>query len=145
MPKVFISYSTKDAVFADLAKMKLNAEGVEVWLDHGDLRGGDEWREAIDQGISGSDALLVILTPASCASSYVTYEWGFALGLGKKVIPLMREDAAVHPRLEAFQHLDFRDHRTAPWAALAIEIRKAEQANSRGGGPALVGDRKSVV
>ena len=114
MPKVFISYSTKDAVFADLAKMKLNAQGVEVWLDHGDLRGGDEWREAIDQGISGSDALLVILTPASCVSSYVTYEWGFALGLGKKVIPLMREEAAVHPRLEAFQRLDFRDHRTAP-------------------------------
>src|SRR4029079_1435321 len=116
MPKVFISYSTKDAGFADLAKMKLKAEGVDVWLDHEDLRGGDEWREAIDRGIAKSDALLVILTPASCASSYVTYEWGFALGMGKRVIPIRREDATVHPRLEALQHLDFRDHRSAPWA-----------------------------
>ena len=143
MAKVFISYSTKDAVFADLAKMKLNEEGVDVWLDHGDLRGGDEWREAIDHGISSSDALLVILTPDSCASSYVTYEWGFALGMGKKVIPIMREVATVHPRLEAFQHLDFRDHRTAPWADLALEILKAEQANSTAGSPTLVGEMTS--
>jgi CheY-like chemotaxis protein len=143
MPKVFISYSTKDAVFADLAKMKLNEEGVDVWLDSGDLHGGDQWREAIDHGISNSDALLVILTPDSCASSYVTYEWGFALGMGKKVIPIMREDATVHPRLEAFQHLDFRDHRTAPWANLALEIQKAEQSKSNANYPTRVGEMTS--
>lgn len=130
MPKVFISYSTKDAVFADLAMMKLDAQGISVWLDAGNLRGGEEWRSSIDRGISQSDAMIVILTPASCMSSYVTYEWGFALGKKKKVIPILHQDCEVHPRLEAIQYLDFRDHRNGQWDALASEIRDAEIRNS---------------
>jgi CheY-like chemotaxis protein len=126
MPQVFISYSTKNAVFADLAVLKLDALGISVWLDAGDLRGGEEWRSSIDRGIAQSDAMIVILTPASCASSYVTYEWGFALGMKKKVIPILHEDCQVHPRLEAIQHLDFRDHRNAQWDVLAREIKDAE-------------------
>lgn len=127
MPKVFVSYSTKNAVFADFVVLKLDALGIAVWLDAGDLRGGEEWRSSIDRGIAKSHAMIVILTPASCASSYVTYEWGFALGMKKKVIPILFEDCKVHPRLEAIQHLDFRDHRNAPWDVLASEIKDAEQ------------------
>lgn len=130
MPQVFISYSTKNAVFADLARMKLDAQGIAVWLDAGDLRGGEEWRSSIDRGIAQSDAMIVILTPASCASSYVTYEWGFALGMKKKVIPILHEDCEIHPRLEAIQYLDFRDHRNAQWNTLANEVRDAEKQTS---------------
>ena len=72
----------------DLTKMKLKEAGISVWLDHGELRGGEEWRDSIDRGISNSHVMLVVLTPKSCESPYVTYEWGFALGKGKKVIPI---------------------------------------------------------
>lgn len=131
MPQVFISYSTKNSLFADLTKLKLDAQGICVWLDAGDLRGGEEWRGSIDRGIAQSDVMVVILTPASCASSYVTYEWGFALGMKKKVIPILHEDCEVHPRLEAIQHMDFRDHRSAPWDVLAHEIRSVAEQNSK--------------
>lgn len=127
MPKVFISYSTKNDVFADLAMLKLNALGISAWLDAGALRAGEEWRSSIDRGITQSDAMIVILTPESCASSYVTYEWGFALGMKKKVIPILHEDCDVHPRMEAIQHLDFRDHRSAAWDLLASEIKVAQK------------------
>ncbi len=145
MAEVFISYASKDAIFADLTKMKLKEAGIRVWLDHGELRGGEEWRDSIDNGIASADVMLIILTPKSCDSPYVTYEWGFALGQGKKVIPILLEDATIHPRLEVLQYLDFRDPRSGPWNELFDEIKtNAEQNVADGNGNATrVGDMTS--
>jgi CheY-like chemotaxis protein len=122
MTKTFISHAEKDGYFADLIKMKLKEAGIQVWLDNGALHAGQEWRKAIDDGIASSDVCLVIVTPKSCKSSYVTYEWAYALGKGIKVIPLLFEDADIHPRLAVLQNLDFRDTKMSPWAALINEI-----------------------
>ena len=125
MPQVFISYASRDAIFADLAKMKLQAAGIQVWLDQGALRAGAEWRRAIDEGISSANVVLVVVTPQSCKSPYVTYEWAFALGRGIKVIPVMLEGNTddLHPRLVVLQYLDFRDPRAIPWEALFKEVQ----------------------
>jgi CheY-like chemotaxis protein len=122
MAQAFMSYASKDAIFADLARMKLEDAGIQVWIDDGALRAGEEWRNAIDEGISSADVLLVMLTPQSCQSPYVTYEWAFALGKGIKVIPLLLEECEIHPRLAVVQYLDFRNQRTGPWQKLAKEI-----------------------
>jgi CheY-like chemotaxis protein len=130
MPQAFMSYASEDAIFADLAKMKLNQAGVNVWIDRGALHAGEEWRNAIDVGISSSDVLLVIITPESCRSPYVTYEWAFALGKGIKVIPVLLKDSDTHPRLAVLQYLDFRNQRTLPWRELAQEIFAHSAASS---------------
>lgn len=122
MPQAFISYSSKDGIFADLAKMKLQEAGVQVWLDQTAIRGGEEWRKAIDEEISSSDVILVVITPQSCESPYVTYEWAFALGKGLKVIPLILEHAEIHPRLAVLHYLDFQHKKAFPWKALFQEI-----------------------
>jgi CheY-like chemotaxis protein len=111
--------------------MKLQAANIDVWLDQGALHAGTEWRNAIDEGISASEVVLVVITPPSCKSAYVTYEWAFALGKGIKVIPLLREGNIddLHPRLAVLQYLDFRDPKTLPWASLFKEI-EATTANS---------------
>ncbi len=59
--QAFMSYASTDAIFADLAKMKLKEAGVQVWIDQGALRAGEEWRNAIDEGISSSDVLMSYL------------------------------------------------------------------------------------
>ena len=125
MPQAFISYQSTDAVFADLVKLRLKEVGIDVWLDHGALRAGEEWRDAIDAGIASSDVLLVVITPNSCKSSYVTYEWSCALGRGIPVIPLLLKQATVHPRLGVLHHLDFVDQRKGPWEKLFREINEA--------------------
>src|SRR6266536_3200852 len=78
MQKVFISYSSGDSDFAELARLQLQQRGIEVWLDQGALHPGDDWRKSIDEGISSSDALIVVLSPRSSMSSYVTFEWAYA-------------------------------------------------------------------
>jgi hypothetical protein len=130
MPQVFISYASRDAIFADLAKMKLQAAGIEVWLDQGALRAGAEWRKAIDEAISSSHVLLVVITPESSKSRNVTYEWAFALGKGIHVIPILLEGNAddLHPRLAVLQYLDFRDPRALQWESLFTEIQKSSAA-----------------
>ncbi len=137
MPQAFISYASKDAIFAELAKLKLKEAGVQVWIDQSALHAGENWRDAIDEGISSSDVLLIVITPQSCESKYVTYEWGFALGKGIKVIPLLLEDSELHPRLNILQYLDFRNPQTGPWSELVQEIGKksAESKASQGKDP----------
>lgn len=140
MTKVFISYSSIDSIFADLTKMKLEGAGIQVWLDSGELKAGEEWRDAIDRGISSADVIVVILTSSSCKSSYVTYEWGFALGKGKPVIPILLESSDVHPRLGVLQYLDFQDQKSFPWAKLTSEINECANEIELGSEPAYLRD-----
>lgn len=140
MAQAFMSYSSQDGVFAELARMKLEEAGIQVWIDQGALHAGEEWRNAIDHGISSSDVLLVMLTPQSCESPYVTYEWAFALGKGISVIPLLLADSDIHPRLAVLQYLDFRNQKTAPWSALTQEILKRSGGSKAKGASPYVRD-----
>ena len=70
MAQAFISYASEDSIFADLVRMKLRDAGIDVWIDERQLRAGEEWRKAIDEGITSSGVVVVILTPASSKSYY---------------------------------------------------------------------------
>lgn len=140
MPKTFLSYASENAIFADLARLKLQDAGIEVWIDAGNIRAGEEWRNAIDEGISTADVLLVILTPESCKSQYVTYEWAYALGCGIKVIPMLLQDADIHPRLSVLQYLDFRDQRKGSWEELCEEIHQMKTSSDQSDDGAYVKD-----
>jgi len=139
-PVVFISYSSDDFVFAELVKMKLNAANIDVWMDKEELSAGEEWRNEIDLGIINADALILILTPESCSSSYVTYEWAFAIGRKKKIIPLLYKTANIHPRISVLQYLDFTDQKKGPWDQLSSLIEKSnEETDSQPKSSTLVG------
>ena len=126
MTTVFISYSTKDHYFAELAGIKLAEAGINLWRDQGQLRPGSDWRNGIERGISESIAVLVALSENSAQSSYVTFEWAYGLGKGKTVIPVKLEACALHPRLEPIQSLDFSIPGSLPWNLLIERIREIE-------------------
>ncbi|MBO0932527.1 toll/interleukin-1 receptor domain-containing protein [Fibrella aquatilis] len=123
---VFLSYSTKDYFFAELLGIKLAEAGISLWRDQGSLIAGTDWRQGIENGISNSIAVLVALSLQSTESSYVTYEWAYAIGKGKPIIPLKITECQMHPRLESIQHLDFRVSNTLPWDLLIERIKEIE-------------------
>jgi hypothetical protein len=82
MSHIFISYQQDDADFAAVLMMELEKAGFDTWLDKQRLRAGSDWSEEIDQGILTATALELVLSPASRASEYVTYEWSCAIGAG---------------------------------------------------------------
>ena len=112
---IFISHSHDDADFAELLQYKLRDSGISCWIDSENLRIGQEWREAIDDGIKNSVATIAIMTPEARKSEYVTYEWAFAWGKDKKIFPILLKQRPLHPRLESLQYLDFTNRNSRPW------------------------------
>lgn len=121
---VFISHSHNDADFAELLKLKLEKHGIPVWIDSDKLKIGQDWREEIDLGIKNSLALIVVMTPEAKSSEYVTYEWAYAWGQGKKIFPILLSQTQLHPRLESLQYLNFSNRSTRPWLELIESIKK---------------------
>jgi TIR domain len=126
MPTVFLSCSKKDYFFAELANIKLSEAGIIVWRDQSQLREGADWRQGIENGISDSLAVLVALSADSAQSSYVTFEWAYALGKGKTLIPMKLNECSIHPKLETIQYLDFSVPGALPWESLIERVREIE-------------------
>ena len=70
----FISYSSKDQLFAERLHADLQNRGVRCWFAPHDLPIGAKTWDAIDQAIRLRDKLLLILSKASLASDWVEDE-----------------------------------------------------------------------
>lgn len=121
---VFLSYSSTNHIYAQQMQDRLTAAGLKVWQDRGQLQAGDDWRDTIDQGLTACKCIVVILTPSACASSYVTYEWAYAYGQGKTVIPVVFEECDRHPRLEAWQCEFFTHAQHQPWDRVIARVQE---------------------
>ncbi|NYV74119.1 toll/interleukin-1 receptor domain-containing protein [Streptomyces sp. UH6] len=93
--KVFVSYSRRDAEFAQRLRTGLSAFLREVWVDWLHIDPSTRWRESIDEAIRSSDALIVLVSRDSLNSKYCWLECERALALGKRVLPVV-----IDPSLE---------------------------------------------
>jgi hypothetical protein len=127
MNHIFISHCHDDSDFAEILHSKLSQAGFTVWRDTA-IRGGEDWRNEIDQGIKEAFTLVVVMTPEAKASEYVTYEWAFAWGAGVKVIPVLLKQTPLHPRLESLQYFDFTNRIARPWEPLIELLRESNSS-----------------
>ncbi|MGF1504288.1 MAG: toll/interleukin-1 receptor domain-containing protein, partial [Anaerolineae bacterium] len=110
MGHIFISFHHEDAAYAQTIREQLEALEYDVWMYTERLMAGTSWRVAIDEGIQNCVAQIVIFSEHSRESEYVTYEWSYALGLERAVIPVVVGGwDGIHPRLENQTPLDFND------------------------------------
>jgi hypothetical protein len=128
--QVFISYQHADYAFASNLRYVLHENGFEAWLDDKSISPGDRYRQHIEDGLSGSFAVVVIVTPESHTSEYVTYEWSYALGKGKKIIPLLVRPTEKHPVLEQFSHIDCTSSRPS-FDELIRRLREVQQETNQ--------------
>ena len=70
----FISYASKDKVFAERLYADLQNKGVRCWYAPEDMNIGDEFRSRIDTSIHLHDRLLLILSAHSIKSRWVQKE-----------------------------------------------------------------------
>ena len=74
----FISYSTRDEDFAHRLHSKMRDEGLRVWFDREDMKGGRTVIDQIERAIQLQDKLLLVLSDASIQSHWVQTELGTA-------------------------------------------------------------------
>jgi hypothetical protein len=91
-PKVFISYSQDDADWVRRFAEALREQSVDVWLDAWQVHAGDSFRDALEAGLRGSDAIVAILSPGNVRRPETLFELGVALGTGKRLIPIVPAD-----------------------------------------------------
>lgn len=126
MPSYFLSYAREDHFFAALASIELERLGVRVWRDQGSLRPGVDWQNEIENGITQSAGVLVALSRDACSSHYVTYEWAYAMGKGKPIVPLKISECQPHPKIARIQHVDFSVPGVLPWESLVTRLNEID-------------------
>lgn len=71
---LFISHSSKNKDFAQQLHDDLQSNGVRCWLDNEDMKGGRKLEEQIDKAIRSHERMLLVITPESMASPWVSTE-----------------------------------------------------------------------
>ena len=99
---VFISYSSKDKSTADAVCAKLEQQGVRCWIAPRDIRPGQEWGEAIIDGIEGSRSFLLIFSSHANESQQIKREVERAVNRDLMIVPFRIEDVAPAKTLEYF-------------------------------------------
>ena len=92
VPKVFISYSHNDAEWVRAFADALRQEQVEVWLDEWEIKLGESLRDALEAGLRQSDAIVAVVSRSNARNPNVFFELGAALGMGKRLIPVVSND-----------------------------------------------------
>jgi TolB-like protein/Flp pilus assembly protein TadD len=77
---VFLSYASQDADAACRISDALRAEGIEVWFDQSELRGGDVWDQKIRREIRDCALFIPVISTntASRREGYFRLEWDIA-------------------------------------------------------------------
>lgn len=126
MTPIFISHSPRDVQFLAELRDHLVRNGFKPWIDPVPSP-GQEWRYAIDDAIRSARAVIVIITPASAESVYVTYEWTLALGMKVPVYPIIyKTPPKMHPRLALLEKFDYTGFKEADafWDYFMREMKR---------------------
>ncbi len=130
MNRFFISHCSEDKEYAHLVKREIESlnQDFEGWVFQSGIPGGSQWYEKIKEEIWASFALLLVVTPNITNSKWVMFEWIFALGAKKTVIPIIFEPTNLIEFHSVFEHIQYRsfieiDNRN--WNMLLDDLRNA--------------------
>lgn len=92
---VFISHSTANRRWATDFATKLKDNGLTVFYDVWSVAPGQQFEDAIRQGLRDSKSVVVVFDQSSVGSAWSAFEVGAAIGTGKQVVPVLADDVAV--------------------------------------------------
>jgi hypothetical protein len=109
MPSVFVSYAREDLERIRRLLDGLSRNGVSVWRDEVNLRGGQNWPEALGKAIDESEFFLLAWSKHAAGSEPVKNEWNTAIALNKTIIPCLLDQTQLPHSLAAKQWIDAKD------------------------------------
>ena len=88
MLRLFISHVSAHKVQAKQLKVALAGYGIAAFVAHEDIEPTAEWEAVIELALRSMDAMVALLTDTFHESNWTDQEVGFAMGLGKFLIPI---------------------------------------------------------
>ena len=108
MGHIFISYSTKDIVYAEKLINALRREGFNPWVDMEGLGAGTHWQDRLHKQIKTCDVYILIMSHNAKASTWVPDELVAAKTSGKPIFPLLLDDTELFLAIQTIQFEDVR-------------------------------------
>ena len=109
MPSVFLSYARGDLRRVMIMLEGLSKNGISVWRDEDNLRGGQNWPEALGKAIDESQFFLLAWSKHAADSEPVKNEWNTAIALNKTIIPCLLDRTQLPHSLAAKHWIDAQD------------------------------------
>jgi hypothetical protein len=123
--KVFISHSSIDKPFVErLATDLRTREGIDAWLDKWEILPGDRIPEKLEEGLSNAGIFVLVLSPESVNSQWVSYEKDAWLTVqvneevrarqesrtpSRRLIPVLYKNCEKPFFLQSFLHVSIND------------------------------------
>lgn len=127
----FISHASADLEAATKIETALEAEQLDVWLDHSEIQVGVLLAGELQEAIAACRVLILLWSETAAASRWVNTEWLAAHHLDRFILPCVLDDTALPQCLEHTVHLDLR----RDWDAAVARLAKAVHAAPIGANP----------
>ncbi len=108
-PRVFLSYSRKNADSVSLLQGQLRHEDILAWRDATSIPGGTDWFKVLTSALDQLDILVVVVTPDSVKSEWVKKECTTFVAQGKTVIPYITDEACKSDLPEFLSRIQWID------------------------------------
>jgi sugar/nucleoside kinase (ribokinase family) len=95
--RVFISYSEADSEVAERLERALGDRGVDCFRHAKDIGPGQRIEQTVVQALLECSAVIVVISPASARSAWVSYEIGLARGRDKLIVPFLTHTSMELP------------------------------------------------
>lgn len=117
--KVYISHAYSDKPLARKAAETFSNAGLDVWWD-AQVLPGDNWAEEHAKALETSQAMVILLSPASMQSQQVRSDLSFALG------KQFYKDRVVPVLVSSYDLLEYSD---VPWVLKGMNAVKLDSFN----------------
>jgi hypothetical protein len=127
MARIFISHSSKDKEFVRELCRDLTEIGHHPWLDEWEIKVGECISTKIQQGLEGSDYLILVLSKSSVESGWVEREWKDKYWEEVEkgtvfILPVVVQDCDIPRLLKTKYYADFRSSYAVGFSRLVASI-----------------------
>jgi hypothetical protein len=133
---IFISYKSEESAQAHAVRSLLEANGIDCWMAPDSIEPGGEYGTQITNAVRTCDALVLLLTEAAQASTYVLSEIDLAMTFKKDIVPLHLDDVELNDaflfRIGVMQRIEAPGHAEEACRDLVMRLRKVGLARGEG-------------
>ncbi len=121
----YVVYSSVDRRKVHPIAVRLRADGILVWFDDWQIKGGDIIPRALSAGIEESRALVYFISEHSVKSGWANYESFNALMAAtsnseRRIIPVRLDNTEMPKALNLFASVDLRENSDREYARLLL-------------------------